>query len=154
MLQLLPIAYLLTVTPSLCYWDLKEQRLPNRFTFSAIAVSFLAVLLSFDVRKIAIASSVAILTVVIGLALNSFSALGMGDVKLVAAMALALGYFDAGYFLFALAIGLGAAAIVSVILLVRKQLTRNSSIPLGPYLLLGFALSSSLVFREFITVAV
>lgn len=154
MLQLLPIAYLLTVTPSLCYWDVKERRLPNRFTFSAIAVSLIALVSSFDLYKIAVTSFLAAITLIIGMSINRFNALGMGDVKLVTAMALMLGYFDAGYFLIALVIGLVAAAAVSVILLARKKLFRDSSIPLGPYLLFGFALVASFVFQDFITVVV
>jgi leader peptidase (prepilin peptidase)/N-methyltransferase len=64
----------------------------------------------------------------------------MGDVKLLTSMALALGSYSPMSFLAALSVGLVVATVVSITRIAIKKLTPNSSIALGPYLMLGFAL--------------
>ena len=63
--------------------------------------------------------------------------IGMGDVKIIAAMAWILGLFDTLIVvLFALLICAG----VSVVLLARKKKDKSDAVPFGPFLFLGYIL--------------
>lgn len=154
MLQLIPISYLILVTPSLCYWDFTARRLPNRFTLSAILLAFLAVIISQEWIAIAYSIALSSSTFLLGVLISKIQILGMGDVKLLTGMALMLGYFGIEKYFFAILIGMLMATAIAVYLLLTKKATRNSTIALGPYLLIGFIVQSIDVFRGFITAAV
>lgn len=139
MLQLIPIFAILLVTPRLSFWDLTSHRLPNRITLPLIAISFLGAFLTFDLVKILTAAGLGLVTFLLGWALSSLSAIGMGDVKLLVGIALALGTYSWATYLLALMLGFLVATIVSVIQLLRGKIYPSSSIALGPYLLFGFA---------------
>lgn len=66
--------------------------------------------------------------------------LGAGDVKL---LAVAAGYLGSDRFLFFLFAALLSAALPSIVLFLRGK--RRARIPLAPFLLLGFALSSAVI---------
>lgn len=142
MLQLLPIFAILLTAPRLSYWDITSHRLPNRITLPLIGFSLLAVMASWDGLRIITALAIAIATFLIGWALSHLNTLGMGDVKLLTAMALALGFYSWASYLFGLFIGLLVATIFSVVQIFRERLSKNSSIALGPYLLFGFAVAT------------
>ncbi len=66
------------------------------------------------------------------------SALGMGDVKMFFVLGLLYGLTDAyGILLFSVI----AMGVVSIILLVAKKVTTKSTIPMAPFVILGFFLS-------------
>lgn len=142
MLQLVPVFAILLAAPRLSYWDITSHRLPNRITLPLIGCSLLAVLASWDGLRIITALALAIATFLIGWALSYLNALGMGDVKLLTAMALAIGFYSWSSYLFGLLLGLLVATIFSVVQIFRKRLSKNSSIALGPYLLFGFAVAT------------
>ena len=72
------------------------------------------------------------------IALIAKSALGMGDVKLFLVLGLLYGLTDAyGILLFSVI----AMGIVSIILLIAKKVTRKSTIPMAPFVIIGFLLS-------------
>jgi prepilin signal peptidase PulO-like enzyme (type II secretory pathway) len=62
----------------------------------------------------------------------------MGDVKLMTVMALALGWFSPLLPIIALVITFLIAGGVALWLLMRKKLKLGGSIPLGPFLIVGF----------------
>lgn len=61
-------------------------------------------------------------------------ALGLGDVKMMGAVALWLGW---NRMIGSLIIGSAAGALISLFLIYRKRIDRYSAIPFGPYLALG-----------------
>jgi leader peptidase (prepilin peptidase)/N-methyltransferase len=62
----------------------------------------------------------------------------MGDVKLMSAMALALGWYSPTLPVLALLFSLLTAGIVAFLLLVIGKIKLGGSMPLGPYLIAGF----------------
>jgi len=74
----------------------------------------------------------------IGIAANYFEVLGMGDVKLAAAISLIVAYFNLYLPVIAIGTAFVLAFAVVLVLLFRGKAKLGSSIPLGPYLLLSF----------------
>jgi leader peptidase (prepilin peptidase)/N-methyltransferase len=62
----------------------------------------------------------------------------MGDVKLMSAMALALGWYSPMLPVLALLLCFLIAGIVAILLLVLGKIKLGGSMPLGPYLIAGF----------------
>lgn len=63
--------------------------------------------------------------------------IGMGDVKLMTMMGLALGYFHWHLVILALFIGYLVGAVVAILLILLKKKSRKDRIPFAPYLALG-----------------
>jgi leader peptidase (prepilin peptidase)/N-methyltransferase len=74
----------------------------------------------------------------LGVFLSRKFSLGMGDVKLIAAMVLALTWFNPVAPLVALLLAFALATVWILVQLVRRKTNMGSSIALGPYLLVGF----------------
>ena len=81
---------------------------------------------------------IALATFLIALAVNRMGLLGMGDVKLMAAMALGLGWYSVVLHLIWLLLTFLFAGAVALGLLVTKKIKLGGSMPLGPYLIAGF----------------
>jgi leader peptidase (prepilin peptidase) / N-methyltransferase len=77
-------------------------------------------------------------TFLVSLGLNRLGLLGMGDVKLMAAMSLTLGWYSVTLPVLALLISFLVAGIVALILLLLGKIKLGGSMPLGPYLIAGF----------------
>jgi leader peptidase (prepilin peptidase) / N-methyltransferase len=137
--------YLMAVAWPLARVDIREHRLPNRLTLPAFPVTIvsqvLAVLLGENWAYLATAAGAAVTAFVAGLVLNRYAGLGMGDVKLITAITLALAWFSPLVPLVALAIALVLAGAVATAMVVLQKARMGSSIALGPYLLVGFVLS-------------
>ena len=137
--------YLMAVAWPLARVDIREHRLPNRLTLPAFPVTIvsqvLAVLLGENWAYLATAAGVAVTAFVAGLVLNRYAGLGMGDVKLITAITLALAWFSPLVPLVALAIALVLAGVVATAMVVLQKARMGSSVALGPYLLVGFVLS-------------
>lgn len=72
------------------------------------------------------------------IALIGKSALGMGDVKLFFVLGLLYGLMDAyGILLFSVI----AMGVVSIVLLIAKKVTTKTTIPMAPFVIIGFFLS-------------
>lgn len=137
------LVYLLLVAWPLAKTDLREHRLPNRlvlpsFVFTLVG-QFFASLIGGQWQQMGWALLGAALMFVAGLACNLWAGLGMGDVKLLSAIALALGWWGSGAVVVAILLGLGLAAAATGLLLLAKRTSLNQAIALGPYLLAGFA---------------
>jgi leader peptidase (prepilin peptidase) / N-methyltransferase len=137
--------YILAVAWPLTKIDIRERRLPNRLTLPAFPVTLLgqaiAVALGADVWLLLMALLAGIIAFSACLALHRYAGLGMGDVKLIAAMSLALAWFSPLLPAIALLLGFIIAGGVSVVMVALRKTKMGSSIALGPYLLVGFALS-------------
>jgi leader peptidase (prepilin peptidase)/N-methyltransferase len=85
-----------------------------------------------------------VVTFGISLMINRLGLLGMGDVKLMTVMALALGWFSPLLPIIALGITFLIAGVVALWLLMRRKLKLGESMPLGPFLVAGFLAATTL----------
>lgn len=148
--------YLLAVAVPLAIADAKTHRLPNRLVLPAFPVTLLGqltalVLAAFEGDFLVAGSALtqALLAGVLafgaGLLANRFGSLGMGDVKLVAAIALALGWFSPFSVLVALTLSFAIGVLALGFLALRHRREMGRSIALGPYLLVGFGVACGLL---------
>ena len=137
--------YLLAVAWPLSVVDIRERRLPNKFTLPAFPITLFGQLIAVcggaDATRLLLALLAGVLAFSACLALNRYAGLGMGDVKLIAAITFALGWFSPLLPAIAVAIALALAGLVALAMIIRRKANMGSSIALGPYLLVGFALS-------------
>ena len=142
---LLGPAYLLAVAWPLSKIDLRERRLPNSLLLPAIPVTLagqiMASTLGGEWWRLGLATITALIAFAAGLVVNRAAGMGMGDVKLISVISLALGWFSPLSPLVALFIGFAAASAVVLVLFMRQKTQLGSSIALGPYLLVGFVAS-------------
>ena len=145
--------YLFVVAWPLSVIDIREHRLPNKFVLPAFPI----IILGFVVASVSqnswqqtlFALTYSLVGFGIGLLINRYGSLGMGDVKLIAATTFALAWFDLFAPVLALAAGLLLAAAVILILLVTGRTTLSQSIALGPYLLFGFVVTQILTWSSY-----
>lgn len=137
--------YLLAVAWPLTRIDLRERRLPNRLVVPAFPIAligqFLAAVMSGAWLSLGIALACGFGAFAVGLLVNHFANLGMGDVKLIAAITLALAWFNPISPFIALLLGFAVATVVVVAMLIRRKIKMGSTVALGPYLLVGFVLA-------------
>ena len=142
LILLIPTGYLLFANIPLIVFDLREHRLPNRFTYSAIALSIFAtcfVAVSDDrYQQFFIAVAISLSTFGIGYLLAKYADVGMGDVKLLTATNLLLAWHSPWLVLFALTMSFTLASLVSAIGMLIGKLSWKTPLAMGPYLLLGF----------------
>lgn len=142
----LGIAYLSAVAWPLAVIDIRERRLPNRLVLPAIPVALvgqaLAALTGAPWWPMLHAFATAAFAFGFGLLANMRGGLGMGDVKLIAAMALSLGWFSPFAPLIGLSLAFAAAGVWLGFKILAKKASMGSSVALGPYLLVGFVLAS------------
>jgi leader peptidase (prepilin peptidase)/N-methyltransferase len=145
LLPFLGPAYLVLVAWPLARIDLREHRLPNRLTLPAFPITLLGQVLAVasgaDLWSLLLALTGAVISFAACLALNRFAGLGMGDVKLISAMTLALAWFNPLLPAIALLIGFIIAGVFSLAMVALRKTRMGSSIALGPYLLVGFVVS-------------
>ena len=134
--------YLLAVAWPLTITDLRERRLPNKYTLPAFPITlfgqFIAVCGGADGTRLLWSLFAGILAFSACLALNRFAGLGMGDVKLISGITLALAWFNPLLPAVAIFIALICAGFMSLIQVARLKTRMGSSIALGPYLLAGY----------------
>jgi len=144
---LIPFVYLAAISIPLAITDIREHRLPNRLTLSAALVTvsclFVATSLSSDWLALLSALVAATITFLFGWFLAAKSAIGMGDIKLLISLNAFAGYLSPLLPILSLTIALVSATLVSSIFLLRKRVSLQSSIALGPYLLLGFFVAAT-----------
>lgn len=142
-LVLVAYLYLAAISIILTLIDLDVRRLPNTIVLPAYAVGVVllgvAALLGGDLVPIARAAAGAgILFAVYFVAAVAYpGGMGFGDVKLAGVLGLFLGWVGWG----ALAVGAFSAFLLgglfAVVMMVLKRAGRKSSIPFGPWMLLG-----------------
>ena len=157
LILLIPIGYLLLASVPLVLTDIREHRLPNRFTYPAILLAFagtgyIAVSHSAYLELVsAHVSSTA--TFGIGYLLARYAGVGMGDVKLITATNHLLAWFSPWLVLLALTSSFVLASLVSLMGLLRGKISWQSPVAMGPYLLAGFFLFVGLPAAEFTAAA-
>ena len=145
----LGLGYLVATAWPLAKTDILERRLPNKYVLPAFPITWtgqvLAGLFGAGFTNMIWALGAAIATFAISLSINRLGLLGMGDVKLMTVMALALGWFSPLLPAVALGISFLIAGAVATWLLIAKKIQLGGSMPLGPYLIAGFLGAITLV---------
>jgi leader peptidase (prepilin peptidase)/N-methyltransferase len=95
-------------------------------------------LLGEDLWRLLAAILAAFIAFAFALLLNYIAGLGMGDVKLIAGITLALAWFSPLLPAVAILVAFVSAGAASLVLLALRKTRMGSSIALGPYLLFGF----------------
>jgi len=135
--------FLALVGVALALVDLAVKRLPNRLTLPAYPVLGMLLALTAIIEHESGALRRALLGgLVLGacyliLAVLSGGRLGGGDVKLAGLIGLALGWLGWSSLLTGACLGFLLAAIVSLVLLAGRKVTRTTLISFGPYMLAG-----------------
>lgn len=141
--QYVSLAAFLTAGVRLIRTDLRSLRLPDRWT----AAAYLGVLLPLVAATVldgrwerlgrAALAGVVLCAVFLGLALVNRRGLGMGDVKLAAAVGTGLGWVGwstvilGGFLGFALAAAFGLLGVLS------GRIALSSPLPFGPFMIVG-----------------
>jgi leader peptidase (prepilin peptidase)/N-methyltransferase len=132
---------LAVVCAPLVITDFEHHRLPDRLVvIAALVMVVLLVVASLDGGHwwaLLRAGEAAAVIFVIFFALALFAPFGLGDVKLGAVLAAALGWFSWGYLIYGMLAGFVLASIVSLPLVLVRRASMKSAIPLGPALIAG-----------------
>jgi leader peptidase (prepilin peptidase)/N-methyltransferase len=138
----LGLGYLVLTAWPLAKTDIKQRRLPNKYVLPAFPIiwtgQLLAGLLGAGFINMLWAFVAGAITFSGSLLINRMGLLGMGDVKLMTAMSLALGWYSVILPIVAFGLSFLIAGLVALGLLVMKRIKLGGSMPLGPYLLAGF----------------
>ena len=138
----LGLGYLVLTAWPLAKTDILERRLPNKYVLPAFPITWLGQLLAgltgAGFVNMLWALLAGVVTFGLSLLINRLELLGMGDVKLMTVMALALGWFSPLLPIIALGISFLIAGVVAFWLLLRRKIKLGGSMPLGPYLIAGF----------------
>jgi leader peptidase (prepilin peptidase)/N-methyltransferase len=138
----LGLGYLALTAWPLAKTDILERRLPNKYVLPAFPITLLGQVIAGISSGIwwnmLWATLAMIVTLLVSLGVNRMGLLGMGDVKLMSAMALALGWYSVTLPVLAMLISFFVAGIVAFLLLALGKIKLGGSMPLGPYLVAGF----------------
>jgi leader peptidase (prepilin peptidase) / N-methyltransferase len=139
-ISLLPLVYLAVATLPLVLVDLREHRLPNKIVLPFAALSFITVIVVNVANQswlnLLLAVGLPFTWFIIGIVLNYFDVIGMGDVKFLTALLLAVGVYSPLIAL--LIIPLSALlSIVAIVYVIMLKAPVGTSVPLGPWLLLS-----------------
>ena len=145
--------YLVAIAWPLSRIDIREHRLPNRLVVPAFPIAIagfvIASAISNQWANFGVAIAAAFISFFVGLAANRWASLGMGDVKLISAISLALGWFSFVAPLIAVILAFISASLIVLVLMALRKASLGSSIALGPYLLAGFVLTQILTWSTY-----
>lgn len=146
---LLPLVFLLAIAIPLAVIDIKQHRLPNTFTYPAICIAVFGTLsasaISGNWSGFVSATVLNLVLTTIALWVSMRQGLGMGDVKLLIAMNQSLAFFSPWLVLVSTLIAVTTATVVGLVRVAAKSLSWKDRIAFGPFLIVGYALSSSAV---------
>ena len=138
----LGLGYLVFTAWPLAKTDILERRLPNKYVLPGFPITWAGQLLAgfsgsgFNGMFFAFVSALLVFTV--SLLINRAGLLGMGDVKLMTLMSLALGWYSMLLPIVAFGLTFLIAGLVAIALVITKRIKVGGSMPLGPYLIAGF----------------
>ena len=142
LISALGLGYLALTAWPLAKTDIKVRRLPNIYVLPSFPITILgqvtAGLVAGAWENILWAWVAMIVTFALSLFVNRLGLMGMGDVKLMSAMALALGWYSPLLPALALLISFLIAGLAAIALLAFGRIKLGGSMPLGPYLIAGF----------------
>ena len=140
-ISLLPLAYLAVVSVPLILVDMREHRLPNKIVLPFAALSFTTVLVvniaNQDWFNLTLAIGLPLLAFILGIVANYADYIGMGDVKLLTALLLAVGVYSPLTALWIIPLAVLISLVVIIYAVNKKQLHIGANVPLGPWLLLS-----------------
>jgi leader peptidase (prepilin peptidase)/N-methyltransferase len=138
-ISLLPLAYLAVITLPLVVIDYEQHRLPNKIVLPFVATSFLSVLVVNIANQswlnLLLAVGIPLAVFILGMFLNYYGYIGMGDIKLLLGVMLAVSLYSPVASLLIIPIALGFALIEITYRVIMKQ--QIYSIPLGPWVILS-----------------
>lgn len=142
LISALGLGYLALTAWPLAKTDIKVRRLPNIYVLPSFPITTLGQVTAGLVTGVWVnilwAWVAMIVTFALSLFVNRLGLMGMGDVKLMSAMALALGWYSPLLPALALLISFLIAGIAATALLAFGRIKLGGSMPLGPYLIAGF----------------
>jgi leader peptidase (prepilin peptidase)/N-methyltransferase len=145
--------YLVAVAWPLSRIDVLEHRLPNRLVLPAFPIAIAGHLVASTISNqwfnFALAVAAMVLSLIVGLAANRWASLGMGDVKLISAISLAVGWFSFIAPLLAIVLAFVIASLVVLVLVALGKTSLGRSFALGPYLLVGFVVTQILTWSTY-----
>jgi len=138
----LGLGYLVFTAWPLAKTDILERRLPNKYVLPGFPITWagqlLAGLFGSGFEGMLFAFVTALLVFTVSLLINRAGLLGMGDVKLMTLMSLALGWYSMLLPIIAFGLTFLIAGLVAIALVITKRIRVGGSMPLGPYLIAGF----------------
>jgi leader peptidase (prepilin peptidase)/N-methyltransferase len=137
----IPLLYLAAVTPALVAADVREHRLPNALVLPGYPVAALGVagewVRTGQPPVVAVVAGAA--SIVLLLALSLGGGMGMGDVKLAGVLGLTAGLVGVTPAVVSPLAAFVLGGVVALVVAVRRG--RDTRIPFGPFLLVGFWLA-------------
>jgi leader peptidase (prepilin peptidase)/N-methyltransferase len=142
LISALGLGYLALTAWPLAKTDIKVRRLPNIYVLPSFPITILGQVTAGLVTGVWVnilwAWVAMIVTFALSLFVNRLGLMGMGDVKLMSAMALALGWYSPLLPALSLLISFLIAGLAATALLAFGRIKLGDSMPLGPYLIAGF----------------
>jgi leader peptidase (prepilin peptidase)/N-methyltransferase len=142
LISALGLGYLALTAWPLAKTDIKVRRLPNIYVLPSFPITILGQVTAGVITGVWVnilwAWVAMIVTFAISLFVNRLGLMGMGDVKLMSAMALALGWYSPLLPALSLLISFLIAGLAATALLALGRIKLGGSMPLGPYLIAGF----------------
>lgn len=140
-IALLPVAYLAVMAIPLLMIDLKQGRLPNKIVLPLIAITFLsqlALAIFYGAwASLGISLGLGLVVIVLGVFINHFGYIGMGDVKLMSALTMLLASFTTLGAILLMPASIALGFIFAVIFLTKSKLVK---FPLAPMIIATFVL--------------
>jgi len=128
------LAYVVALI-AVAYSDLRERRIPNRIIYPAILVALGAMFRFPGWGSALLGGAVAGLVFIIPVFIYGPERAGIGDVKLAFFIGLIFGFSMTLYW--ALLVGFGSAALVGLVGIALRKMSRKSLLPFGSFLALG-----------------
>ena len=124
----------------IAYKDRKYMKIPNRLIWAIVLLGIFSIPFFPEINLLQ--RGIGVLVISVPLFLCTFilpGSFGGGDIKLMAAVGLFLGWERT---LFSFVAAVLAAGVCCLLMLALKKLTRKSQIPFGPFLSLGAAVTA------------
>ena len=128
------LAYLVALI-AVAYSDLRERRIPNSIIYPAILVALGTIFRFPGWGSALLGGAVAALVFTVPVFIYGPERAGIGDVKLAFFIGLIFGF--AMPLLWALLVGSGSAALVGLVGILLRKMSRKSLLPFGSFLALG-----------------
>ena len=136
----LPLVYLAVATIPLIVIDYKLHRLPNKIVLPFAALAFItAITVNVATQSwinLLLAVGLPFVWFIIGILLNYFDVVGMGDVKFITALLLAVGVYSPLIALLIIPLSV-LFSIISIVYMAMRKAPIGTSVPLGPWLILS-----------------
>jgi prepilin signal peptidase PulO-like enzyme (type II secretory pathway) len=128
------VAYIFVLI-AVAYSDFRERRIPNRIIYPAILVALGAMFHLPGWGSALLGGAVAALVFIVPVFIYGPERAGIGDVKLAFFIGLIFGFSMTLYW--ALLVGFGSAALVGLVGILLRKMSRKSLLPFGSFLALG-----------------